>query len=288
MTSERGGELAMRTTGLVVVVSVALALAALTWRLTGWNDGRASVHVAASLPPLSGSGGDADVTRILALAPFGGGLDNAGLPESALGLILKGVVMSASPSASRALISTGEAPAQAYAVGQAPAGNAVIEAIESYRVILRVGDRREALSFPKAAGMTVTGGSPPPSVVAPAPPPTGTSPEAAAALASAAPIATAQPSAVAAPAPATTSPAPSLSSMGVTTSSQGYRVGPAPSAELRRFGLRPGDVIASLNGEPVGDVAGDRQLFERAVASGGARVEVIRDGRRVTLSFPLR
>lgn len=290
MTSERAGELAMRTTGLLVTVSVALALATLTWRLTGWNDGRASVHVAESLPSLGGTGGDVDVTRIVALAPFGGGLVSSGLPESALGLILKGVVMSVAPSGSRALISNGEAPAQSYGVGQAPAGNAVIEAIESHRVILRVGDQREALSFPRAAGLTVAGSPLPPSASssAIAPPAATMSPETAAALASAAPVASAQPT-PASPVPrAAPSPAASLSSLGVSASSQGYRVGRAPSAELRRFGLRPGDVVASLNGEPVGDVAGDRQLFERAVASGGARVEVIRDGRRVILSFPLR
>lgn len=287
MTSERAGELAIRATGLIVVVSVALSLAALTWRLTGWNDGRGSVHVAESLPPIGRTGGDADVIRIVALAPFGGGLDNDGLPETALGLILKGVVLSAEPSTSRALISTGEAAALSYGVGQAPSGDAVIEAIEGNRVILRNGGRRESLSFPRAAGMTVTTGTPPPSVAAPAPPPTATTPQAAAAVAAASPGAAARPAADA-PAPATAAPAPSLSSMGVTSSSQGYRVGPAPSAELRRFGLRPGDIIASLNGEPVGNVANDQQLFERAVASGGARVEVIRNGRRVTLSFPLR
>jgi general secretion pathway protein C len=47
-------------------------------------------------------------------------------------------------------------------------------------------------------------------------------------------------------------------------------------------------VIETLNGQAVGSVASDRQLFERAVQSGGARVEVVRDGRRLTLTFPLR
>lgn len=57
MTPERAGELAVRGAGLVVVVSVAFALAGLTWRLTGWDDGRTEIAVADRLPPLTGSGG---------------------------------------------------------------------------------------------------------------------------------------------------------------------------------------------------------------------------------------
>ena len=299
MSPERRDELAVRAAGLIVVTTVALALAGLTWRLVGWDDGRTSVHVADSLPPLGGSGGtDPDVARIVGLAPFGGGGAD-GLPASTLGLVLKGILLAYPAEASSALIATGEGPAVSYGIGGAVAANAIIETIEIDRVILRVGDRRELLAFPEpvagavpvpttsatpGAGITITTPGQP---SAP-----GQSPESAAALASASPIASAAAAAQAATAraatPAPVAPPPSAAQLGVTEGSGGYRIGPNPSPELRRFGLQPGDVIETLNGQAVGSVANDRQLFEAAVQSGGARVEVVRDGRRLTLTFPLR
>lgn len=290
MTPERAGELAVRAAGAVVVASVALALAGLTWRLTGWDDGRAAIVTAETLPPRV-AGPDPDVVRIVGLAPFGGGPGATGLPASTLGLVLKGVLLAWPPEASLALIATGEGPAQSYGVGASPAGNAVIEAIEIDRVILKVGDRRELLGFPEpalaappattpGAGITIAPVTPPPS------------PEAAAALATASPIASAAAAAAAAQArpapPPTVDPAAAVAAMGATPVAEGYRIGANPPAELRRFGLRPGDVIETLNGESVGDLANDRALVQRAVASGGARVEIVRDGRRLTLTFPLR
>ena len=303
MTPERRDELAVRAAGVIVVTTVALALAGLTWRLVGWDDGRTSVYVADSLPPLGGAGsGDPDVARIVGLAPFGGGSAD-GLPASTLGLVLKGILLAYPAEASSALIASGEGPAVAYAIGGAVAGNAIIEAIEIDRVILRVGDRRELLAFPEpvaggasvpttsatpGAGITIT--TPGATLGQPAGP--GQSAESAAALASASPIASAaaaaQAEAARAATPAPVAPPPSAAELGVTESSGGYRIGPNPSPELRRFGLQPGDVIETLNGQAVGSVANDRQLFDRAVQSGGARVEVVRDGRRLTLTFPLR
>ena len=286
MTPERAGELAIRAAGVVVVASVALALAGLTWRLTGWDDGRSSIVTAETLPPRV-AGPDPDVARIVGLAPFGGGTGAAGLPVSSLGLVLKGVLLAYPREASLALIAIGEGPAQSYGVGASPAGNAVIEAIEIDRVILKVGDRRELLAFPEpalaappattpGAGITITPVTPPPS------------PEAAAALASASPIASAAAARARPAPPPIVDPAAAVAAMGATPVAEGYRIGANPPAELRRFGLQPGDVIETLNGETVGDLANDRALVQRAVASGGARVEIVRAGRRLTLTLPLR
>ena len=46
MTPERRDEIALRVVSVVVTGSLALALAGLTWRLTGWDDGRDEVAVA--------------------------------------------------------------------------------------------------------------------------------------------------------------------------------------------------------------------------------------------------
>lgn len=281
-----------RLVSVIVVVSLGLGIARLTWRLVGWDDGRTAVWTPTALAPVGGATGG-DLVSILAWAPFGGGSAGVGgLSISSLGLTLRGVVYAAG-GGSTALISSGDGPVQIFVVGQAPAGDAVIEAIEIDRVILNVGGRQEALILPNPAGGSSTGvamatapaGMSPTALAAP-------SPEAAAALASASPIATA---AAAAAARSTASPtrtaapaAPAVGSLGVTPTPQGYVVGADSSPQLLRAGVRPGDVIKSLNGQALGDPARDQQIFQRAAAGGRARVEVVRDGRTLTLTVPLR
>ncbi|OYW39606.1 MAG: hypothetical protein B7Z42_05630 [Brevundimonas sp. 12-68-7] len=293
MSPERRDEIALRVVSVLVVGSIAWALAALTWRLTGWDDGRTEVAVAESLPPLGAQAGgpDADVARIVSLAPFGGGAGAVGgLPTSSLGLVLKGVLSAYPPSASTALIAVGEGLVPVAV----PKIDAVELAIEIDHVILNVGGTRERLDFP-APVVTPDAASSTPGAgitVAPVQPPAQT-PEAAAAVAAASPVASAA-AAAARPVPppldsgATPNVAAAAGAAGVSASSAGYRIGPNPSAELRRFGLQPGDLIESLNGQPVGDAASDQQLFERARSAGQARVVVVRGGRRLTLNFPLR
>jgi hypothetical protein len=46
MTPGRRDEIALRVVSVLVVGSIAWALAALTWRLVGWDDGRSEVAVA--------------------------------------------------------------------------------------------------------------------------------------------------------------------------------------------------------------------------------------------------
>lgn len=301
MTDPRTQDWITRAVAVVAVVSIGWALAHLTWRLVGWDDGRTEVAVAATLPPLAPGGGDQDVKAIVALAPFGGGagsnLSPDGLPASSLGLILKGVLMAFPAEASTALIAPAEGqPAMAYAVGQAVVGNAIIEAIEIDRVIINNGGAREVLAFPDLTPNTpaqpgaVTPGA------TPIPPPPGQPQPTAAgqtALAAASPVATAQAQsqaqgqAVRPTAPLTASPA-ALGSLGVAAESGGYRVGANPAPELTRAGLRAGDVIAALNGQAIGPGTDERTLIQRAMQAGNARVDIIRDGRRMTVTVPLR
>ena len=289
----------IRFASVVVVVSLGLHLAHLTWRLVGWDDGRSRVYTPERLAPVGGAAADG-VQTILALAPFGGGGVADGLPASTLGLVLRGIIYSSNPDASTALIASGSGTAQTFSVGQAPVGNALIEAIEMDRVVLSVGGRREVLSFPKPSVGTPVG---PGLAIQPSTqvPSTGPAtplldPVAASALAAASPVATAlaaqeaRKAATTRPAAAANrvDPAATLSAAGVSVSSAGYRVGPDPPPQLLRAGLKPGDLIRTLNGRPVSDLNSDRQLFERAVGAGSARVEIVRDGRPLTLTFPLR
>lgn len=294
MTPERRDEIALRVVSVVVTGSLALALAGLTWRLTGWDDGREEVAVADRLVPLGGGaapGADVDVARIVSLAPFGGATAAGGLSASTLGLVLKGILMASPPSASTALIAVGEGPAAIYGVGQTPVGDAVIESIEVDHVILSSGGARQRLDFPAPVAIdpaTVSGATPGAGItVTPVQPvQTAVAPAMSSLVAGAA--AAAQPAPRAADPGATPNVAAAAGAAGVTATASGYRIGPNPSPELRRFGLQPGDVIETLNGQAVGDAGSDQQLFERARSAGQARVVVVRDGRRLTLNFPLR
>lgn len=68
----------------------------------------------------------------------------------------------------------------------------------------------------------------------------------------------------------------------------GYVVGSGTNAEvMRAMGLRPGDVILSVNGSPLGDAGSDAQLVDQVKASGEARVEIRRGSQTFTVNYPL-
>ncbi|MBX9574926.1 MAG: hypothetical protein K2X07_04730 [Caulobacteraceae bacterium] len=277
----------MRVVGVIVVVSLGLSAARLTWRLIGWDDGRTQVWTPTALAPVAGAQGGG-LAAVLAWNPFASGTTGDGIPVSNLGLALRGVIYAAS-GGSTALIASADGPVQAFGVGESPVGSAVIEAIEPERVILNVQGRREALYLPKP---TEAAGAAPGTAQIPDAP--TAAPPATAPPAIFTPVPPAQPSAVA-PQPGSTAAASAiaggqqaLESMGMTSTGQGYVVGPDSAPQLLRAGLRPGDVIRSVNGQALGDPDSDRDLFASAAASGRLRIEVVRDGRTLSLTVPLR
>ena|GEM_PF-274545 len=295
-------------TGLVIA-SIAVALAFLTWRIGGFDDGRTEVAIA-NAP--GGGAAAVDVTPILLLSPFGSAISAAPAAAgagSSLGLSLRGIILAVPRNASAALIAASDGAVVAYGVGQTVSGGAVVEAIEMDHVVLRVGAGTEVLAFPdpSAPAGAAPGTTPvaPPAVPvvppsasgAPAIPPSisGVPP----------PVVPATPPGAtpgAAPAPGTTGAIldelrrqgrpgsqTMLDGLGMTPSEGGYRVGSAPSPQALAAGLQPGDLIERVDGTAVaGNPASDRQALERAVTTGRAQVEVIRGGRRLTLTLPLR
>jgi general secretion pathway protein C len=79
-----------------------------------------------------------------------------------------------------------------------------------------------------------------------------------------------------------------LDEFGLLATAEGYQVTDAASDPVLRAGLLPGDLVATVNGQQVGNIQRDLNLFDEITAAGHARVEVVRDGRRMTLSFPLQ
>lgn len=235
-----------------VVVSVAIALAGLTWRIAGHADTGAVTVPSAGRPVTQ----VADITPVLAFAPFGKSAYDEAAPTTALPLKLKGVFAASPAALSVAYIEVGSEPARPFRIGEAPGGG-VIEGILRDRVLLRVNGRIEMLAFPD---------------------PTLTADQQAAVLTQ--------------PQPAPTQPqpaAPTPSSAAAALAS----LAPAPGGGLivgasAPPGLQQGDVITSVNGAPITNQASAAAALAAAQSSGSAQIQITRDGRPVTLTVPTR
>lgn len=290
---------------VAVVGSVALAMAGLTWRLLGEPGGPPRTDAPV---PTRAARAAVDVTAITALAPFGEAVElGVATAPTSSALVLKGVFAAGGSTRSAALIEA-EGRVQSYGVGEVLPGGGVVEAIAADHVQIRIAGRAEILAFPNGDATTRSAAAPPPTAdkLATSPPQAAPSSGVAAIRSlippEAAGVARSAPSA---PTPAARSNTPGaaletlnrraadnpqalLQSLGAEPTGNGYRIGAGVSDDLKRAGFRPGDLIERVNGSAVGDVARDRRVFEQAVASGRARVDVVRDGKRLSLSFPLR
>lgn len=242
-----------------VVISVAFALAGLTWRIAG-HAGTGAITVP------SGRSGPAvapDIAAALALAPFGKASPTEAAQATSMPLELKGVVAAVPASLSTAFIAVSGQPATAFQVGEAVNG-ATIQAILRDRVILSVGGRNEFLAFPDptltpaqrqaaAAQAPQPGSAAPGGTVAPAPPPP---PAGSAAL---------------------------LQRFDASPVNGGYRIG-----DNGPPGMVPGDIIQSVNGTSLSDQTAAQAAFAAAQSSGSAQIQILRDGKRLTLTVPLR
>jgi general secretion pathway protein C len=85
-------------------------------------------------------------------------------------------------------------------------------------------------------------------------------------------------------------PGTAANELGLTAhSSGGYKVGAvANSPYLQTAGLKAGDIIFSINGTPMGNVNNNKAMLAELMASGRARLEVMRNNRRfvITASLP--
>ena len=79
-----------------------------------------------------------------------------------------------------------------------------------------------------------------------------------------------------------------LDEIGLTPGDDGYVIAARHDVGVRLAGLTAGDLVRSFNGQAVGNPDDDRRFYDRIAASGQARLEVERNGRVLTFSFPLR
>ncbi|TGX54252.1 signaling protein [Sphingomonas gei] len=250
-------------TGLVVL-SVAFALAGLTWRLAGHaGTGAITVPSGRSAPALA-----PDIAPAIALAPFGKTSASEAAQATTLPLELKGVIAASPASLSTAFISVSGATTAPFHVGEAVNG-ATIQAILRDRVILAIGGRNEFLAFPdptlspeqRQAAQNQA------SQTTPQPPSAVTSPGGGGAP----------------PPPPAASTAGLLQRFDASPVNGGYRIG-----DNGPPGMVAGDVIQSVNGTSLSDPNAANAAFASAQASGNAQIQILRDGKRLTLTVPLR
>ena len=58
-----------------------------------------------------------------------------------------------------------------------------------------------------------------------------------------------------------TIPSGSSDDLGLVATEAGYEVGAEPAEPARRAGLEPGDLVAKVNGQQLGDIGRDRRFF---------------------------
>lgn len=267
--SPRQVRIALDLVTAAMVISVAFALAGLTWRLRG-HAGTGAVTVPSGRSAPSGT---ADIAPALALAPFGKGSGvaaDSGQPTG-LPLELRGIVAAQPVELSTAFIVVSGQPSAPFHIGQS-VGGATIQGIARDRVILNNAGRIEYLAFPDPQRQPPAGGQPAAPGAAPAPaavpPPPGA--PAGAPPPGAGPVSAANISAV-------------LQRFNATPAAGGYRIGANPPA-----GLIAGDVLLSLNGTALSDSGAAAAAFNSAQSQGFATIVVLRAGKRLTLTVPIR
>lgn len=277
--------LAVDIIAALIIASIALALANLTWRLLGYS----GVEPVAS--PIASSSAATDINPLLALAPFGIAVDT-GAVQGGGDLTLRAIFAAIPASNSVALIAGPDGEVIPVSIGDATPGG-VVEAIDTETVTLRTGSGRRILGFnPDSDGSPANAG------IAPTRTPTqqpGTTPGSAEptgveAIRNLIPSQQQDSDPVQRPdavAPIDREPSIEPSRQGAAAPS-GYRVGNQLPAPLRAAGLRTGDVIRSFNGAPVRSGTDERELMRRAMAAGSARIVLMREGKQVSLNVPVR
>ncbi len=251
--------------------------------------GRSAAGEVAALAamPVSPATTEPDIAALLSFQAFGNP-QAADAPvvagqSSVPGLTLLGVTLANTASASMAIISGGAAASPSYGIGAEILPGIILREVYRTHVVLESDGKVQQLAF-AASGLALS----------------GVSGEAAGGVDLAHLIAVPAVGEATDAAP----PAPTdmverlrtelnqdaqglLDRLGLTATDRGYVVGEAADALLGQAGLRAGDVIGRVNGQPVGNIDTDGRHFDEVVASGQARVEVIRGEQTLTLTFPI-
>jgi general secretion pathway protein C len=258
-----------------LLVLVTYSLAQWTWRLA--RPAEKPRPTAVSAPP------EFDIIKVVqaanlfgvasgSLAPVGPG-GHAQVPRTSLNLVLSGVVMRGTNS--YALLSADGGPETPFSVGQAILPGVVLESVHPDRVIILRGGAREAVILKELAAAL------PPGAISQASPPSSTRPQ---------PV-------------RATSPTSAVVDRGlmqkqlqkpeflsqaliVPNPGGGFQVREVQAGSVyEKLGLRVGDVIRSVNGEPVNNMDEVMRIYQQFGGESQINVEVVRAGKSETLHY---
>jgi len=275
---------------LVVILLLAQSLAALTWTLLPAPVMEALPSAPSPVARRVVAGSPVAVANMAQWHLFGEALKEepkplqpaADAPDTSLNLKLHGVLASKNPALARAIIDDGKGVEEAYAVNSNLPGGAILREIHADRVILEYHGRLEALRLPKE---TVGGGtdeitmrgvralSSAPTVAVPGGDTSGLLRQYRDAL--------------------TNNPASVMDLVRAepvmdegSGQLKGYRLGPGRDrALLSRFGLRPGDVVTSVNGVPLDNPVKALEILRDLAGASQVSLEVERNGVSQSFAF---
>jgi general secretion pathway protein C len=258
-----------RAVMLVATLFFGWRMASLLWLLAGQD--RADL-AKPTLAPVTSNVAAVDGSRLATFSIFKvdttvSAGDAANAPDTVLQLKLDGVFASNNPQQSSAIISEqGQGIGKLYQVGQQVSGGATLSAVYVDRVLLQRNGVDEVLRFVKT---NLLGGDTP--VVAP--------------VAADKRGLQARDMLSQAVSRLNTEPDAYLSEMGlVAKKGQGYEITDNAPANLRRsLGLKAGDKILRLNGQPLGNPQLDKDLLQQVQQTGHARIDIQRGSQTLTI-----
>lgn len=287
------------TTSVVLVLLIAVTLARFIWLVVdGASTGVAMAPPAAATalavaPSRRYSPDEAGRWRLFGdaaatVAPVSG----ASAPETSLALQLLGVFSTGDARLAGAVIAERGKDGELFRIGAAVPGGATLEKVEADKVLLRRRGQLETLKFDAMPAFDgAAAGAPERSAAGLTPGFRGLKDK----LLSAPPTDAEANGAAAGDAAGLAerikeSPDQALQDLGLKTApgGSGYLVGEGANADLvRNLGLRPGDVVLSVNGKSLGNAHSDARLVDEVKASGEARVEIRRGSQTFTVNYPL-
>ncbi len=263
------------------VIYGASLLAELTWVLI--SDEQSGFSGSESWSPASNIAGQSsarDSSVLLTISLFGKEdttapkqqlMESVDAPQTRLQLQLKGVFISERDNESSAIVSEKGKTGEYFRVGDKLPGNAELVAVYSDRVLLKRNGRLETLSFDDGS----KGNNSIARVKSSSKSKQVKSPEQ---FISAAEKRIAE------------NPATALASVGLKPVSNGKAEGyvyDGKNPMLARMNLKPGDVVRSVNGFPLGDINKDKALLKQLYEQGSLDVEVERNGTSFYINYPL-
>jgi general secretion pathway protein C len=224
-------------------------------------------------------------------------------PDTRLRLTLEGVFRADNADQSAAIVAEQGRPGELYVIGESMPGNAVLTEVFQDRIVFRRGANYETLRFSEETPL-LTNDSPVAAAASSGPlspgqsgDPRGANPRQRASAGVQSPGATSDRSLDEVVADyrdrLQSDPEGTLNNLGLqpisSGAAEGYRLGNlAQSPYLSQTGLQAGDIILSVNGNPVGNVAQDQMQIDNIMAQGSARLEVQRGDRRFFVTASLR